>query len=142
MPFYSLPRVKLHKRDEIKILNNFSSNYSRLFYKQKAADVDVDLLSAFAKQIVKEVQLLTDDIKIFLLGMSNYAQEIQSDIDLYVTRGTHNESSFRRKLDPIEKNVWRTENPLALLFKDVSNFDAENPVIGSLLREIFLKDNK
>ena len=97
MLFYSLPRVKLHKRDEIKILNNFSSNYSCLFYKQKAADVDVDLPSAVAKQIVKEGQLLTDDIKFFLLGMSNYAQEIQSDIDLYVTRGTHNESS--RKLD-------------------------------------------
>ena len=53
-----------------------------------------------------------------------------------VTRGKHNEASFRRKLDPIEKNVWRKENPLELLFKDVSNFDAQNPFIGSLLREI------
>ena len=46
--------------------------------------------------------------------------------------------SFCHKLDPIEKSVWRTENPLALLFKDVANFDAQNPVIGSLLREIDL----
>ena len=77
-----------------------------------------------------------------MLGTSNYAQEIQSDIDLYVTKGRHNKASFRRKLDPIEKNVWRTENPLALLFKDVSNFDAQNPVIGSLFREIDLEKKK
>ena len=32
----------------------------------------------------------------------------------------------------------RTEKPLTLLFKDVVNFDAQNPVIGSLLREIDL----
>ena len=57
---------------------------------------------------------------------------------LYVTRGRHNQASFRRKLDPIEKSVWRTENRLALLFKDVANFDIQNPVIGSLLREIDL----
>ena len=81
---------------------------------------------------------MTNDIKNFLLGTSDYARSIQSDIDLYVTRGRHNHSSFRRKLDPIEKNVWRTENPLALLFKDVSSFDAQNPVTGSLLREIDL----
>ena len=34
--------------------------------------------------------------------------------------------------------MWRTENPLALLFKDVATFDVQNPVIGSLLREIEL----
>ena len=32
--------------------------------------------------------------------------------------------------------MWRKENPLELLFKVVSNCDAQNPVIGSLLREI------
>ena len=53
-----------------------------------------------------------------------------------MTRGRHNQASFRRKLDLIEKSVWRTENPLALLLK--ANFDAQNPVIGSLLREIDL----
>ena len=73
-----------------------------------------------------------------MLRTGDYARSIQSDIDLYLTRGRHNQASFRRKLDPIEKSVWRTENSLALLFKDVANFDAQNPVIGSLLREIDL----
>ena len=39
--------------------------------------------------------------------------------------------------------MWRTENPLILLFKDVATFDAQNPIIGSLLREIDLaKESK
>ena len=59
-----------------------------------------------------------------------------------MTRGRHKRASFCRKLDSIVKKLWRTENPLALLFKDVANFDAQNPVIGSLLREIDLAKNK
>ena len=138
MSYYSLPGVKLHKKDEIKKLNNLTSNYSRLFYKDRANDVDVDLPSTIANKILAVGQPLTDDIKNYLLGTSDYARSIQSDIDLYVTTGRHNQSSFRRKLDAIEKSVWRTENLLALLFEDVANFDAQNPVIGSLLREIDL----
>ena len=72
------------------------------------ADINVDLPSAVTEQIVKEGQPLTDNIKKILLGARNL----------------------------IGKNVWRTGNSLALLFKGVSNFDAQNPVIGSLLREI------
>ena len=73
-----------------------------------------------------------------MLGTSDYSRSIQSEIDLYVTRGRHNQVSFRHKLGPLEKSFWRTENPLALLFKDTANFDAQNPVIGSLLRDINL----
>ena len=72
---------------------------------------------------------MTDDIKNFLLGTSDYAKR-------------HNQASFRHKLDPIEKSVCRRENPLALLFKDGTHFDAQNPIIGSLLREIDLGKNK
>ena len=54
---------------------------------------------------------------------------------MFVTKCRFNEASVRHKLDPIVKSVWRTKNPLALLFKDVATFDAQNPVIGSLLRE-------
>ena len=117
-------------------MNNLTSNYSRLFYKDRTNNVDVDLPSTVANKILAEGQPLTDDIKNFLLGTNDYARGIQSDIELYVTRGRHNQASFRSKLDRIEKSIWRTENPLALLFKDVANFDAQNPVIGSLLREI------
>ena len=139
MSYFSFPRGKLHKKEEIKKLNNLTSNYSRLFYKARANDVDVDLPSTVTNKILAEGQPFTDDIKNFLLGTK---RGIQSDIDLYVTRGRHNLASFRRKLDPIEKSVWRIEIPLTLLFKDIANFDAQNPVIGSLLRELDLGKNK
>ena len=135
MSFYSLPRVKLYKKDDVTKLNNITSNYSRLFYKQKVNDVDVDLSSVIVDKTVRERQPLTEDVKIFLLGTSDYTKDIESDIDLYVTRSRHNEASFRCKLDPVE-SVWRTENLLALLLNDAPNSDTHNPVIGSLLREI------
>ena len=86
-----MPRGKLHKKEEIKKLNNLTSNYSRLFYRDRANDVDIDLPSTVANKILAEGQLFTDDIKNFLLGTSDYAKGIQSDIDLYVTRGRHNQ---------------------------------------------------
>ena len=139
MSYYSLPCVVLNEKKEVKKLNNLSSNYSRLFYKQQAQDLDEDLPSLIAQQVVgADSQPLIDDVQKFFLGTSEYANDIQSDIDLFVTRGRFNETSIRHKLDLIEKSVWRTENPLALLFKDVAKFDAENPIIGSLLREIDL----
>ena len=106
--------MKLYKKDDVTKLNNITSNYSCLFYKQKVNDVDVDLSSVIVDKIVREGQPLTEDVKIFLVGTSDYAKDIQSEIDLYVTRGRNNEASFRRKLDPIEKSVWRTKIPLAL----------------------------
>ena len=33
----------------------------------------------------------------------------------------------------------RRQNPLELVFEDLSTFDAENPIVGSLLREIDIK---
>ena len=134
--FYFLPRVRLNKKDNVKKLNNFTCRYSKAFYKKWANDLAVDTESIAARKIVGEDEKLTEDVKNFLLATGEYGQEIQSDIDLYVTRRKHNKASFKRKLDPMEKNVWRKENHPELLFKDVSNFDAQNLVIGSLIREI------
>ena len=34
------------------------------------------------------------------------------------------------------KSIIRNKNPIELLFKDVKHFDAQNPVIGSLIKEV------
>ena len=47
-----------------------------------------------------------------------------------------NEVSHRRKLDSISKNIIKNQNPIELLLKDIKHFDAQNPVIGSLIREV------
>ena len=72
----------------------------------------------------------------YILATSDYAKSIQTDINHYVTWDRINDASFRQKLDPISKNILRRQNPLELVFEDISTFDAENPIVGSLLREI------
>ena len=60
---------------------------------------------------------------------------MQRDINNCVIRDRINNASFRQKVDPIKKNILRRQNPLKIVFEDISNFDAENPIVGSLLRE-------
>ena len=60
----------------------------------------------------------------------------------YVTRDRINDATFRQKLDPISKNILRRQNPLELVFEDISTFDAENSIVGSLLREIDFNKNQ
>lgn len=56
-----------------------------------------------------------------------------------MTRDHIYNTTFRQKLDPISKNILRRQNLLELVFEDVSTFDAENPILGTLLRELGLK---
>ena len=65
---------------------------------------------------------------------------MQTDINNDITKDRINNASFRRKLDPIKKNILRKQNPLELVFQDISTFDVENPIFGSLLRESILKN--
>ena len=59
-----------------------------------------------------------------------------------MTRDRTNNCSFRQNLDPISKNILRRQNPLELVFENILTFDAENPIVGSLLREIDIKKKK
>ena len=61
---------------------------------------------------------------------------MQTDINHYVTKDRVNNASFKQNLDPVNKNIFRRQNPLELVFEDISMFDAENPIVGSLLREL------
>ena len=52
-----------------------------------------------------------------------------------MTKDRINNASFRQKLDSISKNI-RGQNLLELAFENISTFDAENPIVGSLLKEL------
>ena len=54
----------------------------------------------------------------------------------YVTHDRLNNASFRQKLDAISKNIFITQDLLELVFQDTSIFDAQNPVIRSLLKKL------
>ena len=61
---------------------------------------------------------------------------MQTGINHYVKNDRINNASFRQKLDPISKNTLRRQNPLELVFEDISTFDAKNPIVSSLLNEL------
>ena len=66
--YYSLPRVRLNKKEDVKKLNNFSNAYSRLFYKERAKDLDFDIASIAAQKVTAQNEPLTDDVKNVLLA--------------------------------------------------------------------------
>ena len=99
----------------------------------------VDTSSDFFAQISNDANIPREDVQKYLLVNSDFTKSIQTDINHYVTQDGINNASFRQKLDPISKNILRRQNPLELVFEDLSTFDAENPVVGSLLREIDIK---
>ena len=82
--------------------------------------------------------MLSENVQKYILATSDFAKRIQNYINHYVTRYRINDASFRQKLDPISKNILRRQNPLELVFEYVSTFDAENPIVGSLVRELYL----
>ena len=102
---------------------------------------NIDESSDFYSRITADADIPREDVQIYILATSDFAKSIQTDINHYVTRDKINDASFRQRLDLISKNILRRQNPLELVFEDISTFDAENPIVGSLLREIDIKRN-
>ena len=136
--FYLLPTNKLFKKEDTKRLKNFPAGYMGNFYRNLADKVD-NVQSNFLSAISGDKNIPKDDIQKYLLATSDFAKSMQTDINHYVTKDRINDASFRQKLDPISKNIIRRQNPLELVFKDISTFDSENPIVGSLLREIDIR---
>ena len=137
--FYFLTTAKLYKKTETKRLKNFPAGYVGSFYKKLADNVDNFLVSDFYGRINNDADIHSEDVQKYILATSDFAKGIQTDIEHYVSRDCINNVRFRQKLDLISKNILRRQNPLELVFQDVSTFDAENPIVGSLFRELDLK---
>ena len=133
--FFLLPKNKLYKKENTRRLKNFPAGYVGNFYRNLADNVDNFTGSDFYMRIAADANMPREDVQKYILATSDFAKSIQTDINHYVTR----DASFRQKLDPISKNILRRQNPLELVFEDISSFDAENPIVGSLLREIDIK---
>ena len=107
-----------------------------VFYRNLADNIDNFLGSDFYGQIANDHNIPSEDVQKYILATSDFAKSMQTDINHYVTKDRINNASFRQRLDPISKNILRRQNPLELVFEDISTFDAENPIVGSLLREL------
>ena len=134
--FYSLPTGKVHKNTKKARSKNFPAGYVGGFYRNLADNVDSLIGSDFYERIANDSNIPPEDVQKYILATSDFAQGTQTDINHYVTRNRINNASFRQKLDPISKNILRRQNPLELVFEDISTFDAENPIVGSFLREL------
>ena len=134
--FYLLPTNRLYKKEKTEKLKNFPAGFVGSFYKNLADNVNNFVGSDFYSQIAADSDIPKEDVWKYILATSDFAKTIQTDINHYVIRDRINDASFRQNLDPISKNILRRQNPLKLVFEDISTFDAENPIVRSLLREI------
>ena len=98
----------------------------RSFYRNLAGNIDIGL--DFYLRITADANIPREDVQKYILVTSDFAKSIQTDINHYVTRDRINDASFRQILDPISKNILRRQNPLELVFKDISTFDAEREI--------------
>ena len=137
--FYLLPTNKLYKKEDTRQLKKDRAGYVGSFDRNLADIVDNFIGSDFYSRITADLNIPREDVQKYILATSDFAKRIQTGINNYVTRDRINDASFRQKLDPISKNILRRQNPLELVFEDISTFDAENPIVGSLLRELDLK---
>ena len=127
--FYLLPTNKLYKKENTRQLNNFPAGYVGSFYRNLAYNIDNG----------SDSDIPREDVQKYILATSDFPKSIQTDMNHNVTRDRINDASFRQRLGPISKNILRRQNPLELAFENISTFDAENPIVGSLLREVDIK---
>ena len=99
--FISLPGNRIHKK--VKKRLNLPSNFVESFYKDWHDRIDFSQETDFQQQLVNEP--LSEDVRNFILATSDFGEEMQGEQDLYVTINRLNEASFRRRLEPISKNI-------------------------------------
>ena len=92
--------------------------------------------SDFYGRIANGYDIPSDDVQKYILATSDFAKGMQTDINNYVTKDRINNTSIRQKLDPISKNIIRRQDPLELVFEDISTFDAEYPIVSSSLKRV------
>ena len=131
MSFISLPTAKIHKEIKTKKLKNFPAGYVGKFYRNLVNNVD-------SADIANDADIPSSDVRKYLLATSDFPKGMQMDINHYVTRDRLNNASFRQRLDPISKNIFWHQNPLEIVFEDISTFDVQSPVAGSLLWELYI----
>lgn len=137
MAFYSSPSGRLHKKTKVERLKKIPAGYKNRFYRDLGDPYDKSFDLNFQRKIINDAP--SEDVKNYLLATSDFGKGMQDDINMYVPRDRLNNASFRQKVNPIAKNVFRRKNPLELVFQDILNFDVQNPIIGSLLKELDIR---
>ena len=99
----------------------------------------VNLENPAINDIVKGGKVDSLALQKFLLATDLLQDSIQENLDMIVTYGGFNNASVCRALGTKFPSVMKKPNPV-VIFKDKSKFDAQNPVISSLITQVV--DNK
>ena len=103
-----------------------SQYLNRLPYLSNKNDPDVD------NKILNVIKN-RKDLQKWLLATSDFGQELQEDVNAIVGGDEKfNNAVVRRALDLKNDGVFQYPEPLTVVFRDVKNFDMQNPIIGKL----------
>ena len=100
--YITFPQNRIHKKEEAIKLNP-PRNFTESFYKYFLDGIDFSQDNNFQQQ--PDNNSLHEDVKNFLLATNNFGEEIQGELDLYITNNGLNKASFKRRLDPNSKNI-------------------------------------
>ena len=81
-----------------------------------------------------------EDLQSYLLATEDLNRTIEDSLQLAVTHGKLNDASAVRHVserdDPKYNFFKKNDNPLDVVYREQAKFDVQNPVIGSLLKQI------
>ena len=63
--------------------------------------------------------LQVKNVKDHFLATSDFGKVLQDDINVYIAPHRFKNASFKQKLNPVTKNIFRRRNSLVLVFKDI-----------------------
>ena len=133
MSFIQLPYGPIEKEETVKL--PLGKNYATGEYFKRLPHIDnID----DPKQQNEAIKLIEkrSDFRKYLLATSDFGQSVQDNIDNLVIDGAYNNAGLRRALDSTNSSMFKTVNPLSLIFKNANTFDIQNPVSGNLLAQI------
>ena len=91
-----MPTGKLHKKENIRKLNNLPKNFEVDFYKNRLDSVDGTFDSTFQRKLISNLKT-NEDVKNYILASSGLDQHMQEDIDIDITKDRLNEASTIRQ---------------------------------------------
>ena len=115
-------------------MKNFPAGHVARFYRNLADNLENLLGSDFYGQITNNCNVPPENVQQYILATRYFAKCIQTHTNHYLTNDRIDNASFKQILDPISNNILRRQNPLELVFEDISTFANENPILGSLLK--------
>ena len=116
-------------------LTNFPRNHNVSFSFSQFKYLDDAYNSECQRKLIESIEN-DKDLQKNLLAYSEIWRHLREEIDLQVTDGRLNDVRVRNKLNPLYKNVLQRQNPYEIVFRYISKFNWQNPIIESLLTEI------